>query len=184
MHSIIKISAALLASSVFSVSPSARAEGTTAAPPTPESRAPEETWYGAPIVLADGIAIAALAVGLASSDRTGFFIGGATAGVVYLAGGPLVHGSKQQMDIAGISLGMRLLPLLVGAPIAYLHKDDRDMRALAAGGFIMAGGALAAMVIDAGWLAWMPTQDNSAYVTVVPTQSVDGGRPLSLVGTF
>lgn len=184
MQPIVKLSAALLASSVSFVSPSARAESNPTAPRTPESRPAKETWYGAPIMLADGVAIATLAVGIASSDRTGFFIGGATAAVVYLAGGPLVHASEKQVGVAGISVGMRLLPLLVGAPIAYLHKDDRDMRGLAAGGFVMAGGALAAMIIDAGWLAWKPTQDNNAYVTVIPTQSVDGARVLSLVGAF
>ncbi len=184
MRQFTNLSTALLASNIFLASPQARAETIASAPQTPKRRSQEETWYGAPIVLADGIAITALAVGVASSDRTGFFIGGATAGIVYLAGGPLVHGMEQQVGLAGISVGMRLLPLLVGAPIAYFNKDDRDMRGLTAGSLIMAGGALAAMAVDAGWLAWKPTQDNATYLTVVPTQSVDGGRTLSLIGAF
>lgn len=162
--------------------PRVHAEATRAAAQSAPD-VPESGWYGAPIVAADIVALGVLGLGAFAPDRTTMLTGAAVATLIYVSAGPVVHLSAGENANAATSLGLRLAPLLVGAPIAYFNRNDRDMVGLSAGAAIMAGGAVAAMVVDSALLAWKPVADSAIVAAVVPAYTGDGSS-LVLSGVF
>lgn len=144
---------------------------------------PPSGWYGAPIVVADLVSLGVLGLSAFAPERTTMFTGAAVATLLYVSAGPIVHVSADENTNAATSLGLRLAPLLVGAPIAYFNRNDRDMVGVSAGAAIMVGGAVAAMAVDSALLAWKPVADSGAVVAVVPAYT-RGGSSLVFCGVF
>lgn len=178
--------------------------------PTPEVR--EERWYGWQTITTDGIALTlgtvGLSVGLASmgsiapcldfdgngcasrgrsADQGGQAIA-ATLGIggaaTYLLGAPIVHATHGHWDKAGISLGLRALPIALATPLFASGNDDAPRIGLG----VLTVGAVAAMAIDAAVIARedvVPAPQDKPRLGVSPTvDAVNKGGGVSLVGTF
>jgi len=183
---------------------------TPASAPKAEPR--EERWYGWQTITTDGIALTlgtvGLSVGLASmgsiapcldfdgngcagrgrgADQGGQAIA-ATLGIggaaTYLLGAPIVHATHGHWDKAGISLGLRALPIALATPLLASGNDD----APAIGLGVLTVGALAAMAIDAAVVARedvVPVPRDKPRLGVAPNiDAVNRGGGVSLVGTF
>lgn len=134
----------------------------TAKPPSPASPPVRETgqrWYGWQVLLADCVAL-----GLIAFPKPRDPLGGGTAtlvgGQVYVFGPGLVHAVGHDKPLRGLaSLGLRLgLPALgwsVGLQVARGICADGSGTCSEAPVYVgLAGGFLAALALDAAWLAW------------------------------
>jgi hypothetical protein len=120
---------------------------------------PKERWYGWQTLLADGAAIS-IGVAAIAADTPGLFAGSAVA---YLLAPPMIHLHHARGGAAGGSLGLRLGGPLLGAVIGG-GSCEESSGACASWGLVV--GAVAAMLIDAGYLAW----------EVVPVATVSPGH--------
>lgn len=178
--------------------------------PRPEPR--EERWYGWKTITTDGIALTlgtvGVSVGLASmgsiapcldfdgngcsntgrrADEGGQAIAatlGVGAAATYLLGAPIIHATQGHWDKAGISLGLRALPIAFATPLLASGNDS----AQDVGVVVLGVGALAAMAVDAAVVARedvSPLPQEKPRVAVSPTvDAVNKGGGVSLVGTF
>jgi hypothetical protein len=144
-------------------SSSRAAEGSSAsAPPT---EAPDQ-WYGAQILLTDGMAISQFAVAVALNvTSNGQYTNPLAVGgfATYFAGGPLVHTAHHRRAAVVLgSLGMRVgVPLVTSLIVLAVAKSangncsfDGCGLGFATAGYL--GGMLIAAAADATLLAWEP----------------------------
>jgi hypothetical protein len=148
---------------------------------TPAESVTVDRWYGAPILLADGAAYAAMIGGYAS-HKPELAIGGA---VTYALSGPITHLAFGHYERAGSSLLLRLgVPVAVavyGAMDCQEEKTQEDcgQLGLALGGFSM----FVVTVVDGAFLANDRVERRAPRV--LPTLSVNrDGAVLGAVGTF
>jgi hypothetical protein len=162
---------------------------------------PSTSWYGYQPLIADGVSVGLLAASLMTlklgkldlclddqnCDRdtspppdnttsTALFASGAIA---YAFASPTIHAIHGHWGKAGLSLGLRALPIAIGVPVA----AGRDTAA--AGSAILLVGALAAMVADDIFIAREPSKAPAAAFSVAPTfDAKNGGAGLAAAGTF
>jgi len=157
------------------------------------SLAPPETeahWYGGELLTADALGAAVFLVGASSDSEVGNLAAIGATGSLALTPA-ILHARHGNMGRAAASLGMRVgLPVL-GAAIgsATCTEDpssDDWFQCLgsALGGFAV--GALAAVIIDDGLLAWesrpVAARGSSLRVGIAPR--ADHGMTFSLAGAF
>lgn len=147
--------------------------------PTSESTSVSR-WYGAPILLADGAAYAALIGGYAS-EQPELAIGGAAT---YLLSGPVTHLAHGHRGRAGQSLLLRLgvplgMAILSATGCDGTHEECSNF-ALALGGL----GMLITTVLDSAVFA-NDSVKRAKKLAVLPTLSATrDGAVLGAVGTF
>jgi len=108
----------------------------------PVAEPPPREWYGWQTATAD-VAAGALFVGGWAADED---LPAAFAAVLYVSGGPIVHGGHGQLGQALASLGLRLVLPFLGGLVADIAHGDRRIGLLA--------GAVPAAATDAIVLAW------------------------------
>lgn len=191
---------------------SADDDASTEQPREQPQEQPEERWYGWQTITTDGISltlgtaglgVAAASVGpftpcldlngngCSSGGRGGSDGGmiaaaslGISASATYLLGAPIVHAAHGHWDKAGISLGLRSLPIAFATPLLASGSDDAQR----VGVGVLVAGAAAAMAIDAAVIARedvSPAPREKPRLGVAPNiDAVNRGGGVSLVGTF
>jgi hypothetical protein len=184
--------------------PNARAQGTapspaTSATPRPTSPArdtPLETeWYGYQTALSD-VASVGLMFGAVATWRLCLSLGsgnggrcdnstsdafGWAASGVYLLGAPTIHAVHGHWDKAGLSLGIRTLPFVVGLALA----PGRGGGSSNAAAYTLFGGALAAMIIDDVLIAREEVQPQASTWYLAPAIDVKNhAANVAFVGSF
>jgi tetratricopeptide (TPR) repeat protein len=155
------------------------------------TNAPHDVWYGWQTLVVDGAAVllgvagAVLAVSSSSGESAGVPV--ASLGVItYFLGGPSVHVAHNNLGRGLGSLGLRIGVPIVGGAIGCAANDrSGEFRCLA--GFVIGAalGAVPAVIIDAGVLAWSTEEQESEpgsteragfdlRVFATPTPSRDG----------
>lgn len=115
------------------------------------------TWYGAPILIADGSALLLTFVAGSVSDADAVAGGLLTlAGTGYLFGGPIVHFAEGRAGRGFLSLGLRAGLPIAGLALGAALSNRDPLSTLGAGvaGFVLA--MPAAIALDASVLAWRP----------------------------
>jgi hypothetical protein len=136
-------------------------------------------WYGAPILLADGVAYGSILLAFKVERTSGVAL---PLGIgTYLLAGPITHTVHRRWGRMGLSLAARAVLPLVGVTTGVTScNSDRDCSSTLA--LLTAGGMLAASIIDAAVLAYEPIADS---VSVQPALSVAQDRVwLGASGTF
>jgi hypothetical protein len=145
-------------------------------PPPP---AKPRHWYGAPILLADGVAYGSILLGFKVEQTTGVAL---PLGIgTYLLAGPITHAVHRRWGRMAFSLAARAVLPLVGLTTgAASCTSDSDCASTLA--VLTASGMLAASVIDASVLAYEPIAES---VSVQPALSFAQDRLwLGASGTF
>ena len=140
----------------------------------PTAKPQPQRWYGAPILLADGLAYGSIALAAEVQETSGVTL---PLGIgTFVLAGPIVHAAHRRWGRMGLSLAARTaLPfagLMVGAG-GCTHGGD------CASGLIGLTllGMVAASIVDASALAYEPiTPPASARPTVQPTLSLARDR--------
>lgn len=172
------------------VAPTVTATAPESSYPKTYLRPPRKVWYGWQTLLVDG---AGLLVGaLAASNESGGMAG--VALLNYSIGAPIVHAAHGEGIRALASVGLRTaVPMAVGLLAYGISDNSGDESAFYSG---VALGALGAMAIDAGVLAYeehcgcerdaKATKKNVAKsFTITPTVAPrSGGATLGVVGSF
>jgi hypothetical protein len=162
--------------------------------PHPSTVAPEgdTSWYGGEILVPDIVSGVLLGVGLSANDGTagGF---GPTWGIgtlLYLAGGPIVHGVHGHGGKVGASIVLRLVTPIAGAAGARAvgesacPRDSDCPEGYTVLGFL--GGMVVASVLDMTLVAREPVPNPGAsLVRVAPNVGlVRNGAHVGLAGEF
>ena len=148
-----------------------RAHATPVAEELPPAAAESERqtrFYGWQTGLVDGAALGLFTAGLATmklcvlspcnNSTSESFL--ALSLATYAFGAPTVHGAHGRWGTAGASFGLRMAPIVVGAPL--LAADEGS------GGAVLFGGAIIAMIVDSTVLAREPVRPAAAKVQVTP----------------
>ncbi len=132
----------------------------TSADTASTSSPPNRVWYGGPILGFDALAVALVMAGAASESGAVLV----SSGLVYIAGGPVVHGTHHNGGKAVASLGLRVgLPFLGGLVGVHAGSSSRNgcsgemcgLGGAVAGGALGVGvGMIAASAIDISLLAY------------------------------
>lgn len=155
--------------------------------PLPRARSQrfEREWYGWQTLALDSLSLSLLVAGLRKDHEALLWVGGAS----YLFGGPLIHAGHHNWT-AGASLVTRALLPLLGTLIGSAYDNCEPAHDCVQLGELagFAGGALAAVVLDASAFSWTPRQkptesESALTLTLAPTLG-DSRRGLSLFGTF
>jgi len=136
-------------------------------------------WYGAPILLADGVAYGSILLAVKVEGTSGVAL---PLGIgTYLLAGPITHAVHRRWGRMGLSLAARaVLPLAGVTTGATSCNSDSDCSSTLV--LLTTGGMLAASIIDASVLAYEPIADS---VSVQPALSVAQDRLwLGASGTF
>lgn len=130
----------------------------------PEKAREPRRWYGAPILVADGVAYGGLALAI-NVERTNGIALPSSIGTFLLAG-PIIHAVHGRWGRMGLSVGARALfpvgGVLLGATGCTAGSDCSG--SLATGAIV---GMLAATIVDAAVLAYEPVSEMPAVQPLV-----------------
>jgi len=196
------LSAGSLAISIsFGFCPAAHAQASAGVPETAsplgrarESSAAETTrWYGYQPAIADAVAIgsifgAAATLCLSLSDTpprcsqapSTMFL--ATAAVSYFAAAPAIHLAHGHWDKAGLSLGIRVVPVLLTAALS----STRERGSSTPDAVAFFGAAATAMVIDDVFIAseTVPRSASSSWYVAPAVDPKQHAASLTIGGLF
>jgi hypothetical protein len=138
----------------------------------------ERSWYGYQILLADGLAYAALASAITNHDGTALGIAGVG---IYMVASPVIHGIHHETTNLLGSIAMRLFIPLAGFAIGEgsggcSDSEDRGFCKVMHGFAGMGLGMIVATVVDTA-MAWTPP----AAAQPVPPPAAVPPRPQPMV---
>jgi hypothetical protein len=113
-------------------------------------------------------------------NSTSDTLGWAASGV-YLLGAPTIHAAHGHWDKAGLSLGIRTLPLVLGLALA----PGREGGSSNAAAYTIFGGALVAMIVDDALIAHEEVRREASAWYLAPAVDVKNqAAHVDFVGSF
>lgn len=111
-------------------------------------------WYGAPILVTDGVAYALLATAIANEKSAPVVLPLSLA--AYTLGGPITHGAHGNWGRAGISLLTRASLPLAGAVVGASGCTGNSGDCVSGAASLAVVGMAVASIIDIAALSWEP----------------------------
>lgn len=156
-------------------------------PPNGVEAVTERQWYGAQTLIADGVSLGVLLLGV-KTDETSLMVVG-TAGLVLVP--PFMHWSHDNVATGFGSLALRVLPPIAGALLVFDGigysdaKAPRNSTESAIGTIVLLAWVPTAVSVDAAVLAYETKPVESARTRWRPSLSlVRGGATLGASGAF
>lgn len=158
-----------------SLAPVAQAHAPASTPVAVTAQAAGTRWYGAPILVGDGLAYGCFLVAVDQLSAAPIVPGG----LAYMIVGPVTHAVHRNWRVLGLSLALRVFLPFVGMGIGSVVCGDHAGEACF--GSVLAGGAVAMLgvtAIDVAVLAREPLPPPTATAWLTPVLTVRQGQAL------